>query len=82
MISIEVLTTFFGWCTVVNFGFILLAALFFSVFHEGIGKIHARMFGVTREQAKSTLFSAFQHYRISVLVLNLVPYLALKFMVS
>ena len=39
MDTIEVLTTFFGWCAVINFGIILLGVLFFSVFHGFAGRI-------------------------------------------
>ena len=80
MNSIETLATFFGWCIVINIGSILLAVLIFGVFHEGIGKINAKLFGVTKEEAKATVFRAFQQYRFAVALLNLVPYIALKIM--
>ncbi len=80
MNSIETLTTFFGWCTVINLGVILLLALFFSVFHEVAGKLHAKMFGVTKEEAKATFFRVFQQYRLAWAVLNLVPFIALTIM--
>ena len=80
MNSIETLATFLGWCTVINVGVILLGALFFGVLHEGIGEISARIFGITREEAKTTFFRVFHQYRVAVAVLNAVPYIALKIM--
>ncbi len=80
MNSIETLTTFFGWCTVINFGVILLGLLLFSVFHEFAGKLSAKMFGVTNEEAKATFFRVFQQYRLAFVVLKLVPYIALTLM--
>ena len=80
MNSIETLATFFGWCSVINIGIILLFLMFVSAFHEGFGEISARMFGVTKEEAKATFFRIFMQYRIAFAVLNLVPYIALKIM--
>lgn len=54
MSSIENLTTFFGWCSVINIVAMLLAVLVASVFRESIGTLHAMIFGVTKEEAKKT----------------------------
>lgn len=80
MSSIESLATFFGWCTIMNIGLIILVFLLFSVFHEFFSKITAKMFGVTKEEAKVTFLRVFMQYRIAFVVLNFVPYLALKIM--
>ncbi len=80
MNSIEALTTFFGWCTVINFGIIIIVLLLFGAFHEGIGALGARIFGITKEEAKATLFHVFHQYRLAFAVLNVVPYIALKIM--
>ncbi len=80
MNSIETLATFFGWCAVINFGVILLGVVFFGVFHEGAAKISAAIFGVTKEEAKATFFHVFQQYRLALVVLNIVPYIALTMM--
>ena len=80
MISIESLATFFGWCTVINVGLIFFIMLLWNFFHEGIARIHAKIFGVTAEEAKVTFFRVFQQYRLALAVLNLVPYVVLKIM--
>jgi len=80
MNSIENLATFFGLCAVINFGIILLAVLFFGFAHEFTGNISAKIFGVTKEEAKATIFRVFQQYRLAFMVLNVVPYIALKIM--
>jgi hypothetical protein len=80
MNSIDTLATFFGWCTVINIGFVLFVLLVFAVFHEGFGRLTARIFGVTEAEAKATLFRIFMQYRVLIVVLNLVPYIALKIM--
>ena len=80
MNSIETLATFFGWCTVINIGIILLGVLLASVAHEPLGKLNAKIFGVTTEEAKVTFFRVFQQYRLAVAILNVVPYIVLKIM--
>ena len=80
MNSIETLATFFGWCTAINFGILLLYVLVFSIFHDGFATLSAKMFGITREEAAATFFRVFRQYRLALVVLNIVPYIALKIM--
>lgn len=80
MNTIDTLATFFGWCTVINFTFIILVLLVFSLFHDGIGKIAGSLFGVPKEEAKAAVLHAFMQYRVALVVLNLVPFIALKIM--
>ena len=54
--------------------------LVFSVFRDIFATITAKMFGVTKEEAAVTFFRVFQQYRLAVVVLNVVPYIALKMM--
>lgn len=78
MNSMETLTTFLGWCAVINFGVIVTGVAFFSVAHEWAGRISGKLFGVTSESAKDTFFRVFQQYRLALIVVNIVPYIALK----
>ena len=68
MHSIDTLATFFG-SAVISFGVLLVGALFFGIFHEGVGKISAKLLGVTTEEAKATFVGAFQQYRRALVVL-------------
>ena len=61
---------------VLNFAVILLAVLIWSLFHEGMANLHAKIFGITREEAKVTFFRIVQQYRLAVAFLNVVPYRA------
>lgn len=80
MNSIETLATFFGWCTILNIVVIVIVFLFFSAFHEFFGRVIAKMFGVSEQAAKETLLRVLMQYRVAFVVLNLVPYIALKIM--
>ena len=81
--SIESLTLFFGWCSVINIGLILLLLLLTAVADKGgfPFDIIARIFGITNDEVKATHFRVFQQFRLAVLILNIVPYIALKIMV-
>ncbi len=80
MDSLQTLTTFLGWCLVVNAAFLIFAGIFIFVGKEWIAKINAKIFGTTIEEAKSGLFQAFQNYRIAFAIFNIAPYIALRIM--
>ena len=78
MNSIKTLAAFFGWCTVINIGLILIALFGISLFHDVIVDLTTAIFGVARDEVDATFFRVFMHYRLAIVVLNLVPYVALK----
>ena len=80
MNSIETLATFFGWCAVINIGARLLFMLALSLLHGHLTTRIAKMFGITREEAALTFFRLLLQYRLAIVILNIVPYLALKIM--
>ena len=80
MNSIETLATFFGWCTVLNFGILVVVFVFCSLFHEGLGALVGKVFGVSKDEAKATFLRTFMQFRLAFVVLNVVPYIALKIM--
>ena len=80
MSSIETLTAFLGWCSVINIGLLTLASIFLVLIHGPISKIHAKMFGLSEEDISRAYFQYLAQYKIAILVFNLVPYIALKIM--
>ena len=80
MDSLTIVTTFLGWCTIINIVIILMFLIIWSNAQDSFGDITARMFGVSQDEVKATVFRVFMQYRIAFAVLNLVPYLALKIM--
>ena len=79
MLSIESMATFFGRCTVINIGFVLFVLLLTSVWDREEGLLveaGAKVFGITTDDVKATHFRAFRQFRIAIVVLNLVPYIA------
>lgn len=78
MDSLETLTAFFGWCTVINIGILMVAALVLGLMRGTISQIHAKMFNLNEADLSRAYFRYLAQYKIAVLVLNLVPYIALK----
>lgn len=78
MMSIENLTAFLGWCTLINFGLLIIAAVAIVLMRGSISGIHASMFKLEQNDLSSAYFQYLANYKILIIVFNLVPYLALR----
>ena len=76
--TLETAITFFGWCTVINFGILLLSTVALLAFRKPVTNIHAKMFGMDDVALSQEYFRYLGQYKIATIVLSLVPYLALK----
>lgn len=81
MENIQVITTFLGWCTVVNLGFYLLTAFALMGFREPIKKIHSSVSAVAGEKLDELYFNYLASFKMAIIILNIAPYAALKLMV-
>ncbi|QBY04942.1 hypothetical protein E2K93_11355 [Thalassotalea sp. HSM 43] len=79
--DVQQLAEFFGWCTVINAIFLILAWLIMQVFAEPIKALHRRMFTLDDETLQCVYFKFFGYYKLAIYVFNLAPYIALKLMV-
>lgn len=50
MVNVNELTTFLGWCTVINTGFYLFAAFFIIVFKNFTINLHSKMVGIAASE--------------------------------
>jgi len=80
MISVNELTTFFGWCTLINLGIYLFSAFFIIVFKRFTINLHSKIVGVEASELPNMYFKFLGNYKIGILLLNLTPYIALKLM--
>jgi hypothetical protein len=78
MDNLETITAFFGWCTVINVGFLAFGAIKIVGMRGPILKIHGKMFGLSEEDLSRAYFQYLVQYKIAVIVFNLVPYIALR----
>jgi len=78
--TIETLTIFLGWCSVINIGLLLFSTLMLIVIRDFAIKLHSGLFGVNPEELPITYLQYLGNYKIAIIVLNIVPYIALKVM--
>ena len=68
-----------GWCTVINFGFMMLWFLVFLVAHDLAYQIHSSMFpGLSSVRFVEVHYQLLGFFKLSVILLNFVPYIALR----
>jgi hypothetical protein len=80
MIAMSELTTFFGWCTVINLAVYMFTALFIIVFKGFTVAVHSKILAVEAAELPMLYLQFLAHYKIAILLFNLTPYLALKLM--
>jgi hypothetical protein len=66
------------WCTIINYAVLVVWFLVFKQAHGWLFRLHAQWFRVSEEQFDSLHYTGMMVYKIGVLLLNLVPYLALR----
>ena len=80
MNSIEMLREFIGWCSVINIGMLFLSTIMLMLMRGWIIKIHAKMTGVSEAELPGIYLQFLGNYKMLIIVLNLVPYIALRIM--
>ena len=77
--TVEFLTQFFGWMTLINIALLVFSSVFMMLFKNWGTSLHARMFGIEPERLVEVWYSYLGSFKIAVIVLNITPYLALRF---
>lgn len=77
--TLDTLREMFLWCTVLNYGLLLVWFLLFTLAHDRLHRLHGRWFRLLPEQFDVVHYSGMAMYKIAVVIFNLVPYLALRF---
>ena len=72
------LTDFLLWCTILNYLVLLLWFVAFSLAHDWMFKLHGRWFRLTVAQFDALHYGGMAVYKVGILLLNLVPYIALN----
>jgi hypothetical protein len=75
--NIEMVREVLLWCAIINYAVLLCWFLCFNLAHEWIQRFHGRWFRIPAEQFDAIHYSVMAIYKIGILLLNLVPYLAL-----
>ena len=73
---------FFYWCSVINFGMMLVSLVFVLTAKEMVYKMHGKLFNLTKECLSQEIYHFLGIYKIFFIVFNLVPFIALKLMIA
>ncbi len=76
--SLETTCQFLLWCAVINYGILIIWFLAFTLAHDSLYRLHMRWFRLSIGQFDAIHSGGMAIYKIGVLLLNLVPYLALR----
>lgn len=82
MEHISIITTFLGWCTVINLGLYVFSVVMVTIFSTPIKSIHSKLSKIPTEKLDEFYFNFLGNYKLAIFITNLVPYLALKVMTS
>ena len=75
--SIEVTRNFLLWCTVINYGILLVWFLFFVFAHDWIHRIHGKWFRLSSDQFDALHYAGMTIFKVGIILFNLVPLVVL-----
>lgn len=76
--TIELTRSFLLWCTIIDYGVLLLWFLAFVFAHDWIQRVHGRWFSLSRDQFDALHYAGMAVYKIGIILFNLVPYIVLS----
>jgi hypothetical protein len=76
--DVEVLRATLGWCALINLGVLLWWLALIVYAKERVRRIHGRWFPMSEERFVAFHYAGLGLFKLAVLVLNVVPYLALR----
>lgn len=75
--NIETIRQLLLWCSIINYGILIVWFLFFITAHDFILRLHGKWFRLSVEQFDALNYGGMAVYKIGVLLLNVVPLIAL-----
>ena len=80
MFTLQTLTEFLGWASVINIGILFISSISLILMRDSIIRIHSKMFRLDATHLSPAYFQYLAQYKIAIFIFNLVPYIALKIM--
>ena len=78
--NIEMIREFLGWCTIINYGLMILAFLKVYVLRNTLAQFRQELFGLDEESVRRLQGQFFVNYQLVIIVFTLTPYIALSIM--
>lgn len=76
--DLETIRAALGWCTLINWGLLVIWLLFLSFASDFVYNMHSKWIKVSREQFSAIHYGGMAAYKTAVFLFNLVPYIALR----
>ena len=80
--SLYQLLQFFFWCSIINMGLLIFIFLLFKVAHRWIYSIHGKWYRLSEEEFDKVIYRMMLYYKSSIFIFNIVPYFALRIIIS
>lgn len=75
--DMQMLESFFMWCTLINGGIYILWILFFVFAPDFVYRVQTHWFPISRETYNTIIYAFFGLFKIFFIVFNVVPYVTL-----
>ena len=76
--TVDILLGVLGWSAVINIGLLLWWSLWILFAHDFIYRMHSKWFKIPVEKFDAIHYAGMAFYKITIIVFNVVPYLALR----
>jgi hypothetical protein len=76
--SIEELAVLLGWCTVVNFGILMLTMIMWTVLRKPVQSLHTKMSGLSADELNKIFYQCMGQFKTLWILFNLTPYLVIR----
>ncbi|BCD99831.1 DUF6868 family protein [Marinagarivorans cellulosilyticus] len=80
--SLDAFMHILGWSAVINIAVLGLSTVALIFLNGPVASLQAKLFGLTPEQCRLEAYRYLATYKALFLVFNLVPYLALRLVIS
>ncbi len=65
------------WCAIINYGLLVVWGVLFLLPHGWLYRLNARLSRLSPEQLDTVNYAGMVFYKVSIILFNLAPYIAL-----
>ena len=76
--TIEMIRSALGWCSIINMGLLLWWFFAIIVLHDWVYRFHSKWFKLSVDKFNEIHYTGIAFFKITVFVFNIVPYFALR----
>ena len=76
--DIAELANFLAWCSVINYGVLIIWFTIFAVAHDWLHLTHGKWFELSAKQFDIVNYGGMGLYKLLIFLFNLSPYIALR----